>query len=205
MKKILIIAIIVIFVFVIIYSLFFGVEVINSSQRTDTKPEDISLVQELFKKNNIDLNSRLFLMKVSKDQIGINLYFGEQLNGIGTMSRVIMYHFNKNGDLVSTFPKEPDLIPDDFSTNPKISATKAVAIAITKSKYKALYKQAELLIIDQKTTLKTGVAPNGVAEYKTELTWILSWKITPLNKEIPVVYLDANTGKIIYEDDGVRY
>ena len=168
--------------------------------KADILTEDIATFHELFKKNNLIEDSRLVLVSIIDDGVGVSpviiLKFKQQLNGIGVWWAT-NYSFDKNTKKLRHVIGSTGLVSKDINTNPKISASEAVRIANSKSKYKALYKQAELFIREERKTIEDG------NNYIKKISWSLAWKITPLNAEFPQVLIDADTGRIYYQWNGV--
>jgi len=176
------------------------VVIVSSMPKADILTEDIATFHELFKINNLIEDSRLVLVSIIDDGVGVSpviiLKFKQQLNGIGVQWGN-NYSFDKNTKKLRRVIGGTGLVSKDINTNPKISASGAVRIANSKSKYKALYKQAELFIREERKTIEDG------NNYIKKISWSLAWKITPLNAEFPQVLIDADTGRIYYQWNGV--
>lgn len=162
---------------------------------------DLAVAQELFQKNNIEMGT-LAIYRVYKDEHGtMHVSASQFYKGLPVFFGEIGYHFDQSGRAHSNIDGEAgiytsgDRIGDlGISTEPSISISAAAKRAREKMKLNYFFT-AELGVLDL----------NAGASYATP-NFVLAWRMKPKDAETyPYAIIDANTGKLLRYDDGIRY
>lgn len=123
------------------------------------------------------------------DELGMtHIKYQQQINGIKIFQGQLVVHFNTDGSIESVngryFPTP------EMDTNPKLSSSDAIRIAKENlGNYKSSSEKAELNIYSR-----------GV---KLHLAY--SVHLPSYSHPMMTVFVDANNGKVIKVDDGIRY
>jgi hypothetical protein len=162
---------------------------------------ELSKAEKLFLQNNIDIGT-LAIVSVSTDRFGkTHIRCDQFYKGIPIFGGDVIYHFEQSGkamdrsaiDGTQDIYISGNLIEDiTASEEPKLTMYEAEERVQTKMNSKSF--TAELGFRD----LNAGIS------YK-EPNFSLIWKIMPADAEkYPYAYIDANSGNILYYDDGIR-
>lgn len=152
-------------------------------------PDQVTTMEELMSKNGRSLVG-LQAYRFEKDQLGMtHIRFNFFVNGV--LADETIYHF-KADDTFSSISNEPDTnLYAHISTTPQISEGQALVIASARTKDSSFVATKIFWNI-------TGGEP-GIKHI------VLAWKIQPSNNPYPVIIIDAQTGDILYDDNGIRY
>lgn len=151
--------------------------------------DQITQMETLMKNNGKSLKG-LHAYSFQKDDMGmIHIRFYVYLNGVRADESI--YHFKSDGTISSITNEVNTDISPNISTTPKISESQAIVLAGSKIKNKPLVGNQEFW---NKNVGKPG-----------DKDLVLAWRVRSV--QIPSLYviIDAQTGEIIYFDDGVRY
>ena len=176
---------------------------INTNTTHSVSATDLTTARELFQKNNIEMGT-LAIVEVTKDERGFTHIWGKQFyNGLPVFFGNIGYHFDQSGraqdrliidgskDIYTSGDRIGDL---GLSTEPSISASTASRKAREKMKANYFFS-AELGVLN----LNAGTSyakPN----------FVLVWRVEPKGVDnYPYADIDANSGKLLQYDDGIRY
>lgn len=170
--------------------------------------EELVIVEDLFSKNNINIENLQIRSFQIREKFSDNLKSGYYIIGTIRIHNGLpifrggdaIYHFNKEGLKVfengSIYPII-GLIPD----TPKISKEEALRILLeqqekyldSSNKFSIINNFAELGIVNKKV---------GIGYDNPDYT--LVWKITVKDSKYPDAYISAIDGEVFSMDDGIR-
>jgi Zn-dependent metalloprotease len=149
----------------------------------------IARMEALMKQNGKSLEG-LQAYRFEKDEIGqTHIRFYVYVKGIRADETI--YHFNADGTLSSITNEFDASLYSNLLTTPKITADQAIQIAANKIKNSSL--------IASKEFWNKNIGNPGAKDI------VLAWRVNPNNSSSPYAIIDAETGEIIYFDDGIRY
>ncbi|MBS3112815.1 hypothetical protein J4418_01920 [Candidatus Woesearchaeota archaeon] len=168
----------------------------------EISPQDLVIVQDLFNKNNLNIDDfQILKLKIDSKytdnpQAGYYVVKANRVyNGLRFfMGGDVIYHFNKEGSKVFEAGSVSDNI-GEISPNPLIS--KEDAFAILQEDYSDIFGKENLFA-------EFGIANKKVGIGYKDPDFVLSWKITVGNSEYPYAVVSAINGEIIYVDDSIR-
>jgi hypothetical protein len=158
--------------------------------------DKIVLMEEFMSKNKESL-AGLQAYNFQTDQLGnIHIRFNFYVNDVKAAQTI--YHFSSDGFLKSVTDRQSASMYANISTVPKISESQAVLIASSSAAFvlKLGNSSNEKLIF---TASKEFFRLNGGKDL------VLAWRVARTGHEYPYVIVDAQTGKVLYSDDGIRY
>lgn len=166
----------------------------ESTENSDKTPnhlisaDQIIQMEMLMSKNGKSL-AGLQAYRFEKDQIGMtHIRFNFYVNGVRADETI--YHFQADNTL-SSVTNEPDAsLYSNISTTPKISKNQVILIASNRIKSPILDATKEFW---NKNTGSSGVKDI-----------VLAWRVKG-GDSYPLAIINAQTGEILYYDDGIRY
>lgn len=162
---------------------------INSTPAHLISPDQVVQMEALMKKNGKSLEG-LQAYRFKNDEIGMtHIRFYVYVNGVRAYETI--YHF-KNGGTLSSITSDFDAsVFSNISTVPKISESQAIAIASSKIRNLSLVATKEFW--------------NKGTNNSEAKNIVLAWRVHPAGASSVFTIIDAQTGEIIYYDDGIRY
>lgn len=150
--------------------------------------DQIIQMEVLMSKNGKSL-AGLQAYRFEKDQIGMtHIWFNFYVNGVRADETI--YHFTADNTL-SSVTNEPDAsLYSNISTTPKISKNQAILIASNR------IKSSTLVATEEFWNKNTG--SSGVKDI------VLAWRVQE-GDSYPLAIINAQTGEMLYYDDGIRY
>lgn len=151
--------------------------------------DQIIQMEKLMKKNEKSLDN-LQAYRFEKDELGLtHIKFYAYVNGIRADETI--YHFQPDETLSSISNEFDASIFFNIPITAKISESQAIALAGSKIKNVALMATKEFW--------NKNIGQPGVKDI------VLAWRVQSNNNSYPFAIIDAQLGKIIYYDNGLRY
>ena len=174
--------------------------VLESPNEIRVSAENQSLAEHLFNSNEMDFNN-LQITKVQTDDYNkthIRCY--QFVNGLKIFTGDLIYHFNENDQY--------DSLSGELITNLSLNTQSNLDSSILKNKYltqvenDTFYRSRISELTENCLDLQFGYYDlNAGQSYQPE-NLVKAWKITPHNKEYPVLFVNDETSEIIYYFNG---
>lgn len=175
----------------------------NTSNRVSTG--ELAIAKELFRKNNIDIGT-LAVVRVEKDEFGGTHIRSDQFyKGLPIFFEDIIYHFDASGFTIKT-----EVSPIDGTQGIVVSGERIgeldLSIEPKISMYAAARKAREKMKLNYFFTAELGILDLNAGISYAKPNFVLVWKVKPRGvDEYPYTVIDANNGRLLKYDDGIRY
>lgn len=161
-------------------------------------PGQLSAIEELFRSNGLSLD-RLVVKKIETDKLGFtHVRLAQTIGSLPVFLTELIYHFDQGGKLSSVSGEKIKAI--SLPTEPTITMEQAARIALTEigemARREPLTGGAGILAAELGFYDQTKVGSKD---------FVLVWKIKPLEREYPLMLIDAFNGPVLYSDSGIRY
>ena len=175
--------------------------ILESPNESQVSAENEIIAENLFNSNEIDFNN-LQITKVQKDDYDkthIRCY--QFFNGLKIFTGDLIFHFNEN--------EKYDSLSGEFVTNISLNTQSNLDNDILKNEYLTqvendpFYSSKISELIENCLDLQFGYYDlnAGISYQPEDIT--KAWKITPHNKEYPILFINDETSEIIYYFNGI--
>lgn len=180
-----------------------NVNYIHDNPETIALPEkDWNKIKALFEFNNLEYSNYIFYNLQTDELMNHHVRCYQFINNLKIFTGSLIFHFDKNdnfyfltGDLINKI---------DLNTKPSMNQNDLRDIYLSELT-KASINFHKLNIAKNGINIEFGYYDLNIGISNVNQLFTKAWKVKPQNTEYPFIFVDDNTSKIIYYENGIRY